>query len=137
MNYYNFKQLEALGNIIYSTDEFFYRQVIRWYSTTFYTPLHIVETLDWDEVLTHYYEYNYSKIPKNEVISLITDLIPELSQDKDKEDVEFIKELLKKEQSLKGNNKNQTPKVEATPKKDSNPAPIINRVFEDEPPEDL
>jgi hypothetical protein len=34
------------------------RQIFRWYSTTYHTPLHLVEDLPLEDVLCHYYEAN-------------------------------------------------------------------------------
>jgi hypothetical protein len=98
-------QLEALNTVLLKTDLGFYRRVARWYSTTFHTPLHLVNTIPWEELLTHYYESHYEQMPYNELIRLAKDTLPELAKEEEEANEEFIKALLEadslKKQSLK------------------------------------
>ncbi len=57
------------------SEEFWLREVFRWYSETFSTPLHLVETLPVQDVVRHYYESTYKKVVENENAS---DLLVEL-----------------------------------------------------------
>lgn len=121
-NYYKYLQISAIDNILNPDDLYFQRKVSRWYSKEFNTPLDQVFNLPFDTILTHYYESEFEKIPKNDLIDMLTnDFIEELSPEKDDGLNELIKSLeqeqdkiLKKRQSL---NNQTTHAVE-----DQNPA---------------
>lgn len=49
-------RLLAIKAVLEPDNEAHLRHVFRWYSKTFHTPLHIVETLDEDDVLQAFYE---------------------------------------------------------------------------------
>lgn len=53
----------------------FYREVSRWYSRTFATPLHEVSSLPVVEVLTHYYETIFDDYSEDERKALLLELI--------------------------------------------------------------
>lgn len=56
-------QLIALKNILIEADEDYrWRQIARWYSKTFATPLHEVDDLPRIDVLQHYIEDKYEDI---------------------------------------------------------------------------
>lgn len=110
MNFYELAQTEAIYSILNKTDLHFYRKVCRWYSSTFHTPLHHVYSIPYDELLLHYYEYHYDKLPYNEVLRLATELLPKLAAQKEQEDQEFIKQLLMAENLKKQSLKKSTPK---------------------------
>jgi len=56
-------QLIALKNILIEVDEDYrWRQIARWYSKTFATPLHEVDDLPRIDVLQHYIEDKYEDI---------------------------------------------------------------------------
>ena len=106
-NIYEITQLEAAYGILNKTDLFFYRKVCRWYSSTFHTPLHLVQsgTVQWDELLTHYYEYHYDKLKYNEVLNIAKSLLPTIAKEEEEDEDRFIQELMiqdkLKKQSLK------------------------------------
>jgi hypothetical protein len=112
---YILAQTQAIYDILNKTDVYFYRKVARWYSTTFHTPLSHVDSIPYDELLLHYYEYHYDKLPYNEVFRLANELLPELAGQKEAEDEEFIKNLLEaeeaKKQSLNKESKPTTNKI--------------------------
>jgi hypothetical protein len=55
-------QIIALANVDSPDSRAEYRRICRWYSTKFYTPLHVVEEdLPIQYVLTHYYETVFSE----------------------------------------------------------------------------
>jgi hypothetical protein len=107
-NPYLLIQTEAISSILNRTDLYIYRKICRWYSTTFHTPLHIVNSMPYDEILLHYYEHNYEKLPYNEVLRLAHEVLPELAQQKEKEDEEFIKSLLESKSKKQSLNKSTT-----------------------------
>jgi hypothetical protein len=113
MNPFELAQTEAIYGILNKTDLHFYRKVCRWYSSTFHTPLTLVYSIPYDELLLNYYEYHYDKLPYNEVFRLATELLPELASEKEMEDQEFIKQLLEAEKSKKQSlNKSSTAQEE-------------------------
>jgi len=55
-------QIIALANVDDPDAKAEYRRICRWYSTKFFTPLHVVEyDLPIEYVLTHYYETIFSE----------------------------------------------------------------------------
>lgn len=98
LEYYKALQVLALREVIKKEPSPAYRmrQIFRWYSETFHTPLHLVEELPLFDIMRHYYEANYEKL-KEDPVGLQEELI-ELSQNdeeaaaakakKDKEDFE-------------------------------------------------
>jgi succinate dehydrogenase flavin-adding protein (antitoxin of CptAB toxin-antitoxin module) len=55
-------QATALLAVIRESDDYLVRRILRWYSTTFHTPLHQVEELPFDYILTHYFETMYENV---------------------------------------------------------------------------
>lgn len=55
-------QIVALEAVLRPDWEATYRYISRWYSTTFHTPLHLVDDLPIAEVLQHYFEAAYERM---------------------------------------------------------------------------
>lgn len=55
-------QILAMEAVLSDTDEYRMRDICRWYSGEFSTPLHVVEDLPFEYVLQHYYEAVYAKM---------------------------------------------------------------------------
>lgn len=110
--YYKFKQLEAIDNILNKDDIYFQRKLYRWFSTTYNTPLLEVYELDWDFVLTHYYEANLEKLGYNEVLSLAKDdYLTEFMEENDEEAQKFVESLLgEQEETIKKKENKDNPK---------------------------
>lgn len=91
-------QTEVMADILIHSDMNFFRKVCRWYSTTFHTPLHIVMecvTIQWDEILLHYYESRLEDIGYNQVYEIaVKDFIPELAEEYEEDNREFAKSLV-------------------------------------------
>lgn len=62
MSEYDDIRLIALASVLTDSSEYGLRHIFRWYSTTFCTPLHIVEDLPLVEVLQHWHESEYEKL---------------------------------------------------------------------------
>lgn len=56
----------AMYSVISEGNEYVLRNIFRWYSKEFATPLHIVESLPLDDVLRHYYEVHFSELNDQE-----------------------------------------------------------------------
>lgn len=100
LNYFKFLQLKALDCIFNPTDDYLQRKICRWYSKEYSTPLNQVLEMPFDYVLTHYYESEFEKQDHNQLIDqLIEDHLPEIQQDNEDDDEEFM-EMLEKEQEM-------------------------------------
>jgi hypothetical protein len=92
-NHYKYLQLKAIDSILNPNDIYFQRKICRWYSKEFNTSLEDTFKLPFDTILAHYYESEFEKIPRNDLIDILTnDFIEELSAEKD----EGLNALLKK-----------------------------------------
>jgi hypothetical protein len=59
-------KLIAMHGVVKSTEDYNVRHIFRWYSKTFNTPLHVVDTLPFEDVLTHYFENQYEELHPDE-----------------------------------------------------------------------
>lgn len=76
MDLYRDLRLLALANVLAEDDsEYSIRKVFRWYSKEFFTPLHMVEDLPLDEIMTHYYESHYEALEGQDVQEEISQLM--------------------------------------------------------------
>ncbi len=63
MDYYSAIRINALEAVLSGdSQEYIFRHILRWYSKNFYTPLHVVETIPLEDVLTAYYESKYEEM---------------------------------------------------------------------------
>ena len=68
MNTIRSLQLIALKDILVEqSEDSKWRQICRWYSKTFATPLHVVEDLPRLDILQHYIEENYENLEEAEL----------------------------------------------------------------------
>ena len=65
MNHYDALKLLALRAVMKPDGEASYRSICRWYSTTFHTPLHLVDELPEDDVLLAYFESTYEDMEED------------------------------------------------------------------------
>lgn len=68
-------QILAAKSVRDNDGEFKLRQIFRWYSKNFHTPLHLVEELPIEDVLQHYFEYVFSEMEPEELQETISELI--------------------------------------------------------------
>lgn len=83
-----FKALRARAALSVKKPDWEYslRRIFRWYSTTFHTPLHQVEDLPIDHVLTNYYEAVFEALEPDKFEEEIQSLIsPPVDTDAEKE----------------------------------------------------
>lgn len=59
-------QLIALRSVVKPDGDYFVRRICRWYSREFHTPLHEVEELPLDYVLTQYFESTFEDMEEDE-----------------------------------------------------------------------
>lgn len=138
-NFYKYLQLKAINDIFNSDDLYFQRKICRWYSKEFSTPLEKVFQIPFDLILIHYYETEFEKIPKNDLIDILTnDFIDELSPENDEELDALMKRLekeqeiaLKKRQSLNNQDTSVVEHQSSTSNKSLQPEDI-EMSFEDE-----
>ena len=87
-------QIKAIEAVLDPDDTYSYRRICRWYSKTFHTPLQDVYQLDFEHVLSNYYESTFEEIPYNELYDIaIEDFIPELAEKNDEDADQYAKEL--------------------------------------------
>jgi len=144
-------QTQVISDLLHRNDMNFFRKVCRWYSTTFHTPLHIVmdcREVQWDEILTHYYESQMEELGYNQIYDVATrEYIPELAEQYEEENKEFAqalvkeqKETLKKAEAKKRASNSQKTIVSGAkkeePKPDNKelpaPPPPMNLTFDDD-----
>lgn len=73
-------KLIAMFSVVKKPADYMTRKIFRWFSNEFATPLHVVETLPLEDVLTHYFESMYEDLDPEER----EDLIERLLMDPDK-----------------------------------------------------
>ncbi len=97
-------RIRALLDVIESQDFLYhYRRVCRWYSKTFFTPLHEVEELPMDYVLQQFFETQFEdmKAPERKKLAIeLTETEKEkkkrIKEEKRKSDEAFLKKIAKK-----------------------------------------
>jgi hypothetical protein len=62
MNHYDALKLLALRAVMKPDADAHFRSICRWYSITFHTPLHLVDDLPEEDILTAYYERTYEEM---------------------------------------------------------------------------
>jgi hypothetical protein len=89
-------RLRAMQEVIDQSDGFLWRQIQRWYSKTFSTPLSEVEALETECLLQHYFESKYADLPFAERVLELGDIL-ETSEEARvrqlREDEELVEEL--------------------------------------------
>lgn len=60
-------KLNAMKAVSDPDTDYYLRFIYRWYSKTFFTPLHEVEDLPLEDILTAYYEESYEKLEEKEL----------------------------------------------------------------------
>lgn len=87
-------QIKAIESVLDSDDAYSYRKICRWYSKTFHTPLQDVYNLDFEHVLSNYYESTFEEIPYNDLYDIaIEDFIPELAEQNNEDAEQYAKDL--------------------------------------------
>jgi len=87
-------QIKAIESVLDSDDAYSYRKICRWYSKTFHTPLQDVYKLDFEHVLSNYYESTFEEIPYNDLYDIaIEDFIPELAEQNNEDAEQYAKDL--------------------------------------------
>lgn len=66
MDLFKALQLVCIKSVTQPDGEYKLRRILRWYSKTFYTPLHIVETLPLENILIAYFESIYEEMEEEE-----------------------------------------------------------------------
>lgn len=65
----------AMQSVLKEDLDYLLRDVFRWYSKEYATPLHVVETLPLEDVLRHYYEVKYAELSEPERLEEIDRLL--------------------------------------------------------------
>jgi primosomal protein N' len=87
-------QIKAIEAVLDPDDTYSYRRICRWYSKTFHTPLQDVYKLDFEHVLSNYYESTFEEIPYNDLYDIaIEDFIPELAEQNNEDAEQYAKDL--------------------------------------------
>ena len=87
-------QIKPIESVLDSDDANSYRKICRWYSKTFHTPLQDVYNLDFEHVLSNYYESTFEEIPYNDLYDIaIEDFIPELAEQNNEDAEQYAKDL--------------------------------------------
>lgn len=75
MEYFDAIRALALRSVVTEDREYRLRTIFRWYSKTFFTPLHTVDELPLEEVLRHYYESKYEGLENEELQAEINEFL--------------------------------------------------------------
>lgn len=96
---YSAIKAEALYNSTIGTEEYFWRQVCRYYSEHFHTPLMQVYKLSAPHVLQNYYESIFeTKFAKKDLVEMsIQEVCPEIQIELDKESKLFEEQIMEME----------------------------------------
>lgn len=87
-------QIKAIESVLDPDDAASYRRICRLYSKTFHTPLQDVYQLDFEHVLSNYYESTFEEIPYNDLYDIaIEDFIPELAEQNNEDAEQYAKDL--------------------------------------------
>jgi len=87
-------QIKAIESVLDPDDQYSFRRICRWYSKTFHTPLQDVYNLDFEHVLSNYYESTFEEIPYNDLYDIaIEDFIPELAEQNNEDAEQYAKDL--------------------------------------------
>jgi len=100
MNKYRAIQTIALNSVLKKTTESQLNHIFRWFSREFSTPLHLVEEMSLEYILTQYYEDCYENMTKEELEKERIDLSLDENdiiarEEEDDEFVETIKKQIK------------------------------------------
>ena len=151
-NIYAISQNEAKYSTLLKSDLSFFEKICQWYSQTFHTPLHIVREgtqVLWLDVLRAYYYYHVHRMEFNDLLDDVEehffppqedhDLMARLEAEQQHQLNKLkLSKLLKphenpeKSQSYKGE-LSDNPPSSAT----QNDEIIVNKTYDDTPPEDL
>ena len=124
MNHYDALKLLALRAVMKPDGDAHFRSICRWYSVTFHTPLHMVEELPEDDVLTAYYEKTYEDLEDAEKDELLRALLESDEEKKQKllekdreaaESFEFARRLAAEERQRAAKTKVAEVQVERKP----------------------
>lgn len=91
-----FEQLEilALYHHLYPDEASFVRKLQRWFSSTFHTPINIVEEMPIELLLLHHYEYRLETMDAKDLEKHKKRLLnPEILKQEEQEDDKFVEEL--------------------------------------------
>jgi len=112
--YYQAK-LKAIENTLRDDGVTFYRQVTRWYSKEYSTPLHHVRTrIPYTQILQEYYEHELEDMDYNDVYEYaMRDMLPEFMEEFDDMDEEFAKSLIEEQKQQLENKKKREIKTKA------------------------
>lgn len=66
MDYYRALRILALKNVLKPDEEYHLRTIMRWYSKTYHTPLHFVETIPIETLISTFYESKYEEMSEEE-----------------------------------------------------------------------
>lgn len=129
----------ALAQVIEPNVEYYYRNICRWYSEKFHTPLHIVETeLQPSYVLKHYYEVGFGQMKSEELDSAIFKAVnPDFEEDTEEDIQNFIKQVTEeaKSKQKKSNNLKEQQSLESqTKSSDNSNIETVTRVYDELPP---
>jgi len=75
MSWINDLKALAMQSVLKEDLDYLLRDIFRWYSKEFVTPLHVVETLPLEDVLRHYYEVKYAELSEHERLEEIDRLL--------------------------------------------------------------
>lgn len=94
MHLFDAVRLAALGAVAADSDsEYGLRKVFRWYSKTFYTPLHEVDALPLEDVLTAYWEEHFEQMEEQALEDAVAKALETEEQKKDRITAETLKKI--------------------------------------------
>jgi hypothetical protein len=133
----SYKEIEsiALANVADPDSDYIYRKICRWYSKTFYTPLHtVLNELTFSHVLQAYFEEGFEKMEDEDLKDeMLRTIDPDYDENEEEDIGEFIN-MIEDEEENKRMKKlhTQSSKVET-----QSPAKEVVKSYEDEGSNDL
>lgn len=92
MNWVQDLKILAAHSVVKKDPDYLLRNLFRWYSVKFATPLHIVETIPLEDILQHYYEVQYEECNEVELERELINLLEDENSLKSRQREEDLKE---------------------------------------------
>lgn len=121
-------KLIAMSNVVDQPSEYAIRQIFRWYSERFHTPLHLVEDLQFEDVLQTYFECQFEEMDEGtrhatiQKLTISPEQLAHARKSEDAEDADQWEFAREAEQQEKEKEATQPPQQNKLPKADL-PAP--------------
>ena len=111
MDKYLDAQISALNSVLIGDEAYYYRKMCRFVSKNYSVPLHEVEKMPTDWVLSHFYEGTFEELDNNSIVDIAKNLCAPDIVAKEEEQIQILMKDLELEQEKalsKDSHKNPT-----------------------------